>query len=207
MAITCGIVNCQPDDNVWKIFARVKPPRHNTFIVDPLFYCFARLFPPFGWHEFKLMMVFFSTPFPLEHLQLALVTMTIISMVAAQKFPERTKLKFRPPGEWFESMQGPAEQSPSYFEQSDQPALEGQFQDLFVDDDDPEADSQFTGGSKFARHHPSMAPAVFQSLCPTKRNDISLDSDSKYEYRPSSYREVLCEFFWRDNEQNFNVSL
>lgn len=127
--------------------------------------------------------------------------MTVISMVAAQKFPERTKLKFRPPGEWFESMQAPAEQSPNYFEQSDQPAsdgqFQGQFQDLFVDDDD--ADGEFSGGSKFARHHPSMAPAVFQSLCPTKRNDVFLNTDSAFEYRPSSYEEVTCKDF-RANE-------
>lgn len=107
--------------------------------------------------------------------------------------PDRTKMKFRPPGEWFENMQAPAEQSPSYFEQSDQPASDGQFQDLFVEDEDPVADSQFTGGSKYARHHASMAPAVFQSLCPTKRRDVSLSTDSFYEYRPSSYEEVTCK--------------
>lgn len=119
--------------------------------------------------------------------------------------PDRAKLKFRPPGEWFENMQAPVEQSPSYFEQSDQPSSDGQFQDLFVEDDEPVAKSQFTGGSKYARNHITSAPAVFQSLCPTKRSDISLSSDSFYEYRPSSYEEVTCKRLFNIScERNLN---
>lgn len=88
----------------------------------------------------------------------------------------------------------PAEQSPSYFEQSDQPAQDSSlFQDIYVEDYEPE-ESQFSGGSKFARH-PSMEPPVFQPLCPTSRTDVFLNTDSDYEYRPSSYVEVKCEEF------------
>lgn len=87
------------------------------------------------------------------------------------------------------------DQSPSYFEQSDQPqASDNLFQDLYVEDYEPEGDSQFSGGSKFARH-PSMDPPVFQSLCPTTRTDVFLNTDSDYEYRPNSYVEVKCEEF------------
>lgn len=86
------------------------------------------------------------------------------------------------------------EQSPNYFEQSDQPAQDNsQFQDLYVEDYEPDGESQF-GGSKFARH-PNQDPPVFQSLCPTKRTDVFLSADTDYEYRPSSYVEVKCEDF------------
>lgn len=121
---------------------------------------------------------------------------TIISVVIGQKFTEqRAKLKFRPPAEWFANMQPqPMEQSPNYFEQSDQPEQDTQFQDLYVEDYEPEAELQFSGGSKVARH-PSMEPPVFQSLCPTSRTDVFLNTESDYEYRPSSYVEVKCERF------------
>jgi hypothetical protein len=125
------------------------------------------------------------------------VIFTGISVVTGQKFTEqRAKLKFRPPTEWFANMQPPPqEQSPSYFEQSDQPVPDSQFQDLYVEDYEPEAvESQFSGGSKFVRH-PSMEPPVFQSLCPTSRTDVFLNTDSDFEYRPSSYVEVKCEEF------------
>lgn len=126
------------------------------------------------------------------HSQIILVIVTGISVVIGQKFTEqRAKLKFRPPGEWFANMQPSMDQSPSYFEQSDQPVSDSKFTDLYVEDFDPEGDSQFSGGSKFARH-PSQDPPVFQSLCPTKRTDIFLNTDSDYEYRPSSYVEVKC---------------
>lgn len=144
------------------------------------------------------LQLLFSSP------QIALVTVTIISMSVAM--PERPKLKFRPPGEWFENMQEPAEQSPSYFEQSDQPA-ESQFRDLFIEDDEPVAETQFTGGSKFARNHVTTAPAVFQSLCPTKRSDVVLSTDSFYEYRPSSYEVVTCKrLFHSSCDRNLNFS-
>ena len=86
------------------------------------------------------------------------------------------------------------ELSPSYFEQSDQPTDNSQFQEMFVDDYEPEAQPEFSGGKKFVRH-PSMEPPVFQSLCPTSRTDVFLNGDSDYEYRPSSYVEVKCEEF------------
>lgn len=136
------------------------------------------------------------------HPQIALVTVTIISMSVAM--PDRAKLKFRPPGEWFENMQEPAEQSPSYFEQSDQPA-ESQFRDLFIEDDEPVVETKFTGGSKFPRNHITSAPAVFQSLCPTKRSDVVLSTDSFYEYRPSSYEVVSCKrLFSSSCDRNLN---
>lgn len=121
---------------------------------------------------------------------------TIISLVVGQKFSEqRSKLKFRPPSDWFANMQPQMDQSPSYFEQSDQPmATDSLFQDLYVEDYEPDGESQFSGGSKFARH-PSMEPPIFQSLCPTTRTDVFLNTDSDYEYRPSSYVEVKCEKF------------
>jgi hypothetical protein len=124
------------------------------------------------------------------------VIFTAISDVIGQKFTDqRAKLKFRPPSEWFANMQpSPMEQSPSYFEQSDQPAPDSQFQDLYVEDYEPEGEAQFSGGTKFVRH-PSMEPPVFQSLCPTSRTDVFLNTDSDYEYRPSSYVEVKCEKF------------
>jgi hypothetical protein len=129
--------------------------------------------------------------------QITFVIFTIISIVIGQKYTEqRPKLKFRPPSEWFANMQPmPMEQSPSYFEQSDQPAPDNSlFQDLYVEDFDPDGESQY-GGSKFARH-PSQEPPVFQSLCPTSRTDVFLNTESDgYEYRPSSYVEVKCEEF------------
>lgn len=129
--------------------------------------------------------------------QIVLTIATIVSIAIGQQREQRTKLKFRPPAQWFANMQ-PAnmEQSPSYFEQSDQPANDNEspFQDLYIEDYEPEADTQFSGGSKYARH-PSMDPPVFQSLCPTSRTDVFLNNDSDYEYRPSSYVEVKCEFY------------
>ena len=119
----------------------------------------------------------------------------VISVAVGQRFTDqRPKLKFRPSSEWFANMQPQMDQSPSYFEQSDQPqASESLFQDLYVEDYEPEGDSQFSGGPKFARH-PSMEPPVFQSLCPTTRTDVFL-TDPYYEFRPNSYVEVKCEEF------------
>lgn len=122
---------------------------------------------------------------------------TTICVTHGQKFAEqRTKQKFRPSSEWFINMQPPLEQNPNYFEQSDQPAPDpsNEFLDLYVEDYEPDGDSQFTGGSKFARH-PAMEAPVFQPLCPTSRTDVFLNTDSAYEYRPSSYVEVKCEEF------------
>ncbi|CRK95554.1 CLUMA_CG009019, isoform A [Clunio marinus] len=117
------------------------------------------------------------------------IFLAIISIVIGQKFVEqRKKLRFRPPSEWFENMQPSMEQSPNYFEQSDQPAPDIQFQDVYVDDFEAETDPQ-NGGLKVVRH-PSMEVAHFQSLCPTRKTDVFLDNDSEYEYRPSSYEEA-----------------
>lgn len=139
-------------------------------------------------------------------MQIAFVIVTVIAVVAGQRFTERRpKLKFRPPGEWFSNMQPSMDQSPSYFEQSDQPAADNSlFQELYVEDYEPEGESQY-GGSKFARH-PSLEPPVFQSLCPTTRTDVYLNTDSDYEYRPSSYVEVKCEQFYYscDVERRFH---
>lgn len=116
----------------------------------------------------------------------------VVSVITGQRISEqKTKLKFRPPSEWFANMQPPAEQSLSYFEQNEQPAMDGPFQDLYLEDYEPEADSQFSGGSKFARH-PTMNPPVFQPLCPTSRTNVFL-KDPDYEYRPSSFVEVRCK--------------
>ena len=105
-----------------------------------------------------------------------------------------------------QQQQAMEQQSPSYFEQSDQPASDSQFafQDIYVEDYEPDGDLQFSGGSKFARH-PSQEPPVFQSLCPTSRTDVFLNADSDYEYRPSSYVEVKCEKFnIHDGEPSVN---
>lgn len=99
----------------------------------------------------------------------------VASVIAGQVFTEqqRSKLKFRPDPDWFANMQPPMDQMPNYFEQSDQPMPEGQFQDLYVGDYDHNTEAEFSGGSKFARH-PSQESAVFQSLCPISRTHVYL---------------------------------
>jgi len=127
---------------------------------------------------------------------------TVISMAIGQnRMESRAKLKFRPPAEWFSNMQPQMDpqQSPSYYEQSDQPSqADNPFQDFYLEDYEPETmdapgggSNSATGGNKFVRH-PSMEPPVFQSLCPTSRTDVFLQNKD-FEYRPSSYVEVKCE--------------
>jgi hypothetical protein len=116
----------------------------------------------------------------------------ISSVIGQQKFTEqRAKQKFRPSNEWFANMQQAMEQSPNDYEQNDQPQPESQFTDFYVEDYEPQADAELVGGNKFVRH-PSQAPAVFQSLCPTTNLTVLLDTES-HEYRPSSYIEKRCE--------------
>lgn len=158
-------------------------PLQNIHFVDPLLL------------NFLLVLTHIRMDDNLNQFSFQISLIVIISFVVAPNFADRReKLKFRPYPEWFANMQPPADQSPSYFEQSDEPASENQFTDLFVDDYESDNESQFSGGSKVPRH-PSMFPAVYQSLCPTKRIDVFLNNDFDYEYRPSSYVEVECEKF------------
>jgi hypothetical protein len=123
-----------------------------------------------------------------------LVIVAILSIVVGQR-SSGTKSRYRPDASLFAAMERNADQSASYFEQNDQPSFDGQFQELYVNQEDFEPENtegaQY-GGNKFVRH-PTHDPSVFQSLCPTRRTSVVLDKDPYYEYRPASYEEVRCE--------------
>ncbi len=93
------------------------------------------------------------------------------------------------------------------------------FQTVEIEGDDP-SDIEYNNyeeenpkETKFARHISSRTKLKshygkmeFQSICPSRRTHVILNTDDQYEYRPHSYEEVFCAHPFsgnlRDNEKN-----